>query len=230
MRPVVRGEVPLNDKGNEKQFRQYQNARRDLIERLGGYCSYCEMKLDASLAVEHVQPKKHHATLERSWANFLLGCTNCNSTKSDKDVELAHYLWPDVDNTFRGLVYGEDGIVRPNPSLPTDLAEKANAMIQLVGLDKTPKTSVSSDRRWLARSEAWRIAERTKTRLQRNNNEDFREQVIETAVGHAYWSIWMTVFADDPDILCRLIEAFPGTASECFDDNGNPVPRPGGQL
>ena len=44
-----------------------------------------------------------------------------------------------------------------------------------------------------------------------------REQILETATGHAYWSIWMTVFEDDPDMRCRFIEAFPGTDKTCFD-------------
>ncbi|MCW7555679.1 hypothetical protein NX722_24235 [Endozoicomonas gorgoniicola] len=44
------------------------------------------------------------------------------------------------------------------------------------------------------------------------------------------WSIWMTVFADDADMLNRLIQALPGAAQNCFDANGQPVTRPGGQL
>ena len=230
MRPVDKGAVPLDDEGNPKQFSKYKNARSDLITRLGGYCSYCEMKLDASLAVEHVQPKKHHEHLALSWSNFLLGCTNCNSTKGDKDPELSSLLWPDSDNTFMAFQYSEEGVVRVNPALSGDPARKATAMIKLVGLDKTPNTPSASDRRWLNRIEAWNIAQRAKSRLERNNNEDFREQIVETAVGHAYWSIWMTVFSDDSDMLNRLIQALPGTAQSCFDANGQAVARPGGQL
>ncbi len=230
MRPVARGDVPLDKHGNPKRYRQYQNARKDLIGRLGGYCSYCEMKLDASLAVEHVQPKKHNPQLELSWFNFLLGCANCNSTKTDTNVNLADYLWPDEDNTSRAFVYSEDGVVRPNPSLPRAIYEKIQATINLVGLDKTADQQDASDRRWFNRIEVWQIAQRSKDRLQRNNSEDFREQVVETAVGHAYWSIWMTVFADDADMLNRLIRALPGTATDCFGEQGQPLPRPGGQL
>jgi predicted RNA-binding protein with PIN domain len=46
MRPVVRGE-------NTKIFKDYKDARRDLIEKLGEYCSYCEMRIPSSLDVEH---------------------------------------------------------------------------------------------------------------------------------------------------------------------------------
>ncbi len=230
MRPVDRGNEPLDDESNPKEFGQYQNARRDLIERLGSYCSYCEMKLDASLAVEHVQPKKHHEHLALSWSNFLLGCTNCNSTKGDKNPELDSCLWPDSDNTFRAFSYSEDGIVRPAPQLSAELLEKAKATIKLVGLAKTPDQATASDRRWQNRIETWQIAHRAKDRLSRNDNEDMREQIAETASGHAYWSIWMTVFANDSDMLNRLIQIFPGTASNCFGINGEAIPRPNGQL
>ncbi|WP_422134565.1 MULTISPECIES: HNH endonuclease [unclassified Endozoicomonas] len=230
MRPVDKGAEPLDANGNPKQFSQYQNARRDLIERLGGYCSYCEMKLDASLAVEHVLSKKHHKDSALSWSNFLLGCTNCNSTKGDHDPLINSCFWPDADNTFRAFEYSEDGVVRPNQSLSD--AERENAMrtIRLTGLDKTPLQATASDRRWQQRREVWHIAQRARQRLQRNDNEDFRDQVVETAVGHAYWSIWMTVFANDSDMLNRLIRALPGTAQSCFDTDGHPVLRPGGQI
>jgi hypothetical protein len=40
----------------------------------------------------------------------------------------------------------------------------------------------------------------------------------------------MHVFADDPDMRRRFIDAFPGTARDCFDTSGNPVNRPGGRI
>ena len=90
MRPVQRGACPQDADGNDVAFTEYMQARRALIERLGECCSYCEMQLDASLAVEHVQPKKPPGAAaalperELAWGNFLLGCTNCNSIKSFK--------------------------------------------------------------------------------------------------------------------------------------------------
>ena len=96
MRPVAR--LTLFDAhGNLKSFSTYQEARPDLILAFGEYCSYCEMHLDASLAVEHVQPKDLNPGLALSWSNFLLGCTNCNSTKSNKAPGLANCFWPDRD-------------------------------------------------------------------------------------------------------------------------------------
>ena len=57
-----------------------------------------------------------------------------------------------------------------------------------------------------------------------------RKQITFTAIGHGYWSVWMTVFKDDPDMLRRFIEAFPGTCQDCFDSKCNPIPRLNGNL
>jgi uncharacterized protein (TIGR02646 family) len=231
MRPVHRGPRPTDYSEHEIQFGKYQEARSPLIQRFGQYCSYCEVKLSASLAVEHVQPKTKHPDQELEWENFLLACVNCNSTKSDKDVELSDYFWPDEDNTFRAFDYAEGGTIKPAEGLDGHLKVKATATIQLTGLDKQPANDPkASDRRWLNRKESWEIAQRAKERLFRNNNDDFREQIKENALSQGFWSIWMTVYEDDPDMRKRLIEAFPGTAQDCFDENSTPFLRPGGQI
>ncbi len=227
MRPVVRGSWPLDAEGEQKNFAQYQNARKDLIDRLGAYCSYCEMQLDASLAVEHIQPKDSHPSKALHWNNFLLACTHCNSTKGAKNIDLNDYLWPDWDNTFRALDY-QQGIVTSVPGIEQ---AKADRMIRLVGLNKMPKPSDNaSDRRWLSRIEAWSMAERANQRLSRCNTDEMRDQILDTVKSKGYWSIWMTQFRDHPDMLKRLIEAFPGTCTQCFDatDNYAPVSRMGG--
>jgi hypothetical protein len=64
--------------------RVYALARRDLITNIGQYCSYCEMPLAASLAVEHMLPKKWFPLYAVRWDNFLLACPICNSVKSTK--------------------------------------------------------------------------------------------------------------------------------------------------
>lgn len=92
MRPVTRGPRPLNPDGTPKTYATYGAARRDLIECMGQYCSYCNQKLPASLAIEHVQPKALVPALRLEWDNFLLGCTNCNSTKSDNPVDLRDFI------------------------------------------------------------------------------------------------------------------------------------------
>ena len=91
MRPIIRGDVPKNTQGEDKIYRNYGSARRDLIGRIGQYCCYCNMRLESGLAIEHVRPKKPVPELETTWSNFLLACTNCNSTKGDEDVDLEDF-------------------------------------------------------------------------------------------------------------------------------------------
>lgn len=231
MRPIFRDKEPVDSSGNAKKFQEYQEARGDLIARLGQYCSYCEMKLDASLAVEHVQPKSLYPTLEREWNNFLLACTNCNSTKGSQDIILSDYYWPDEDNTFRAFTYLQGGLIRLNSNLNNQEKIKAKATLKLTGLDKPFVNDPEvKDRRLLNRRETWDIATRSLNRLRTNDTLLMREQVAEHSVSQGYWSVWMTVFKDDPDMLRRFIEAFPGTCQDCFDYKGNPIPRPNGNL
>ena len=149
----------------------------------------------------------------------------------NKDVILDDYFWPDIDNTFRVFTYSEGGIITPSNELSPELQSKANATIKLTGLDKHPLNDPkASDRRWINRREIWNIAVRAKERLSRNDYDDFREQIVDTMTGHAYWSIWMTVFRDDSDMLKRFIKALAGTAEDCFDHSGIPLPRLEGQV
>ena len=226
MRPIERGSLPRDKSGTPKIFSRYQDARGDLIDRLGEYCSYCEMPLGASLAVEHAQPKKKNPDLELSWDNFLLGCANCNSTKGDKDVEIDDYYWPDRDNTIRAFEYLQGGILRVNSNLTNSEKERARKTIELTGLNKDPKNDPArSDRRWLNRDKAWENAERALRNLQRNDTPEMREQIVDTATSRGFFSVWMTVFREDSDMLLRFIDAFPGTSRFCFDPQGRPIPR-----
>lgn len=234
MRPIERGNPPANNAGEDKTYSRYQAARGDLLDKLGNYCSYCEMRLDSALAVEHVKPKKPDGAAELirdrelDWHNFLLSCTNCNSTKGNTDVEIGDYLWPDINNTFKAIEYCEEGIVRPADNLEGDLKVKAEAIINLVGLDKTPaKDAEVKDRRWKKRRSTWHRALRALNRLRENDCQAMREQIIETAEENGLWSIWMTVFDDDVDIKRRLIcsPSYKGTARNCFDANTNALVR-----
>lgn len=231
MRPVKRVEPLLDKDGQEKSFSSYQSARRDLINNFGGYCSYCEMKLDASLAVEHVQPKSLHEDLKLEWGNFLLCCTNCNSTKWDKDPGLLACAWPDRDNTFLAYSYSEGGIVEVAKGLTAAQKALATETMNLVGLGKKADTAKASDRRWIERRNAWGRANLAKDRLSRNfNNIDMREQIVDTCIAGGYWSVWMTIFEDDADMRQRFIDAMPGTEKNCFDVQTSPLPRPNGQI
>ena len=221
MRPVNRGDRPLNNGGMAKTFANYESARKDLIDRMGQYCSYCNQKLPASLAVEHVRPKSLHPALELEWSNFLLGCTNCNSTKGVKPINLNDYLWPDIHNTHLAFEYTTDGKVGVKAGLSGPLTIKAQNMLDLVGLQTYPNTATSSDRRWLNRKAAFAMAN---TCLMLYNSASAKGAADESAILLAYlasengfFSIWMHVFDAFPSVKEKIVEAFKGTAADSLN-------------
>ena len=227
MRPVDKGLSPGT-------FTSYDQAKPTLTERIGDYCSYCERQIETNLAIEHVRPKSLDTHLGLEWSNFLLGCANCNSSKGDSPVDIDDFLWPDTENTIRAFSYNEGGIVEPALGLSPELEAKAWASIRLTGLDKYPgnpnKTPTKADQRWLRRLEALTKARRARNIVNGNDTPETRELAVEVCMGKGMLSIWYTVFEGDADMRRRLIEAFPGTAPDCFDANADPVARPGGKL
>ncbi len=239
MRPIIKGSCPKDSHGRALVFTDYRNAHGELIKRLGQYCSYCEMKIGASLAVEHIQPIHTEGVSsdiqerKESWDNFLLACTNCNSIKGNNDVVLDEYFWPHRDNTFLALTYAEGGVITPSAQLSTELKRKARNTITLTGLDRNPlHDSKKSDRRWENRREVWNIACDAKADLFRHDTSVLRKRIVSEAIGHGFWSVWMRVFQDDPDMCKRLINAFPGTCSDCFDEQKAylPIQRSTGKI
>ena len=184
MRPVDKGTAPA-------VYARYQDASVDLMDRLGDYCSYCERQIETNLAVEHIQPKSVVPTLSTDWANFLLGCVNCNSIKGNKPINLVDYFWPDLDNTLRAFDYVIGGLVRPHADLAAVDQSKARNTIALTGLDKFPGNSgrqpTNSDRRWLRRQQAWQLAEKNRARLANKDTNEMRELIVENAT--ARWDV-----------------------------------------
>ncbi|WP_291158292.1 HNH endonuclease [Gemmatimonas sp. UBA7669] len=229
MRPVRRGASPQNH-----DFDNYRDAFPQLVGRLGSFCSFCERRIATNLAVEHIQPKKGpfaHPTLVGRWENFLLACVNCNSTKGDKDVGLAAFLLPDRDNTFVAFSYAEDGAIRVDGGLSTVATAQARATLSLVGLDKRIAQTFDENGKLVAidrvsqRMQAWLLALTSKEDLDEEPQcAPLRRQIVRTAVESGFFSIWMTVFAQDADMRGRLIDAFDGTrGSGCFDATNVPV-------
>ena len=227
MRPVDKGSAP-------DEYAKYQDAGGDLQVRLGDYCSYCERQIETNLAVEHVQPKSHAPELSTSWSNFLLGCVNCNSSKGHTPINLASYFWPDTDNSLRAFEYVHGGMIQPRPALGPALAAKAQATINLTGLDRDPgnpgRKPTSADQRWLRRQQAWEKAERYRDILAEQDTEQVRELIVDVATSRGEFSIWWTVFAGDVDMRRRLRVAFTGTHGASFDSNEDLIPRIGGQV
>lgn len=235
MRPITRGNVPTDNKGNSIVLKHYRDAAIYLKERLGKYCSYCGLKFPQT-HVEHIQPKSLEPELENDWNNFLLACPSCNSIKKDTkidDTNFNEFFWPDKENTLIPFVYEKDRAPQISKHLSSDEKKRAEKTLQLTGIDREPthpKFKLRTDERWHERNEAWGKAERAKCNLQKLPTEAMRKQIVDTATSTGFWSVWMRVFHDDIDMRRRFIEAFPGTCLDCFDDNTQPIPRPSGRI
>ncbi len=228
MRPIDRGAAP-------QAYTRYGDAINDLEDRLDNYCCYCERRLPMGLEVEHISPKSKDPAKLLDWENFLLACRNCNGTKGKfpEPEEVSDYLWPDDDNTLRALRYGDGGMIAAQVNVNEDARAKGENLLDLVGLDRYPghpegKTPTKRDKRYAQREEVWALAMSEKNRLENNDGEERRRSLVEMARGWGFFSVWMTVFEDDSDLRCRLIEAFNGTALDCFDMDGTCIHKPGG--
>lgn len=229
MRPVDRGECPTEDDGSLRIYSTYAKARRDLIDRMGQYCSYCNQKLPASLAVEHVQPKSLVPEMALEWENFLLGCTNCNSTKGNKPVDLDDYLWPDIHNTNMAFKYTDDGEIHVNQALNGQLRQKAQNLLDLVGLQRYEDSPTASDRRWKNRKDAF---EKAKLALElylkafdKGAGDAFADALGLWASDNGFFSIWLQTFNAYPSVRKKIIESFKGTAPDAFDADTASIPR-----
>jgi len=235
MRPIRRGASPFS-----ADLDKYEDAKPDLVTRIGRHCSYCERPISTVLAVEHIQPKNLPAYkhLSGRWENFLLACVNCNSCKKNTDIVIADVLLPDRDNTSAAFNYSADGNVTPAPHLSAGVKGMASKTLEVTGLDKKKCATQDENGKQVAldrvsqRMEAWAIAEVGRTDVLADpTNSSLRRALIALAIATGFFSIWMTIFVAEPDIRNLLIDAFPGTReSGCFDSNTtqpvSPAPNP----
>ena len=225
MRPVNKGKSPY------QKIKSYEEATSYLGKRLGFYCSYCEMPIKNVPEVEHFIAKSQGGS-ETDWENLLLGCKYCNTRKKDKVTlqEAGEYLRPDCDNTALAYSY-EHGIpqIAKERLLETDKTgsfyEKAQRLFGVVQLNHVPIPK-EKDRRFHARNEAYQIAKESlqnwkQVKENRNEYTDIvKNQILLTAVGSGFFSVWMTVFSEEPEMLLAFIEKFPNTRTEYFDERG----------
>jgi uncharacterized protein (TIGR02646 family) len=231
MRPVDRGP-------NATVYRKYEDAKQDLVNRLGCYCSYCERRIATLLAVEHIQPKARpeYTHLEKVWDNFLLGCVNCNSAKSKKPVDLASYLIPDRDNTFSAFAYDDLGMVNPAAGLSPELKKMAEDTCELVALNRMDHEEWDEDVIFSAleragqRVQAWTQAREALADYQADRTVPRR--IAAEAASCGFFSIWMAAFENYPEVRLALISTFPNTAADCFDpvSTVSVSPRPASTL
>ncbi|HFC8510014.1 TPA: HNH endonuclease [Neisseria subflava] len=218
MRPVRRGNRPLNN------INKYQDAKPVLIERLGEFCSYCERHFDAkNLHIEHILPKENYPIFEKSWVNFLLSCNSCNSSKGTERIKFSHIYLPDVDNTFYAFSYLSDGSITPSDRIISQQHQRA-AFDTLIffGLDNNSKRYEYLQRK---RMEAWgQIQNCLEVYRSNPNNSKIKVLLLDFYKNTGFFSIWMTIFNNYPDIKNALIDISPSTRdSGCFDNQGNPI-------
>lgn len=215
MRPINRGNIPIRN-GVTIEFTHYSKALPHLAERIGLYCSYCGKPIENVPEVEHICPKSVDSSLSLEWNNFLLACRNCNGIKSahpdNVNDFITDYFWPDTDDTFNIFVYESTGRIKIKDSMLEEEKEKADKTLRLTGLNRPVQSR--SDNILLKRRKAWKIAEDSLNDFIECKTENMKNQIIRTAVSKGYWSIWMTVFKDENEILKRLIYSFPGTNME----------------
>ncbi|MFA0960507.1 HNH endonuclease [Roseivirga sp. BDSF3-8] len=220
----------MDEEGQPISYSDYANFRGALIQRMGQYCSYCDQKLPASLAVEHVQPKSLTPELEVEWTNFLLGCANCNSSKGDTPINLDDYLWPDIHNTHMAYVYNSDGSIDVSADLEPEIQHRAQNTLDLVGLQKNPNRPSVSDRRWKNRTVTFNKAFSCRLLVDEavSNGNDLNYIVSligELAPESGFFSIWFKAFTGYPTVQEVLVENFIGTDRNAFDENLIPKKR-----
>ncbi|MCX6381772.1 MAG: HNH endonuclease [Armatimonadetes bacterium] len=216
MRPVDKGVAPTT-------YSAYEEAKPDLVSRLGTYCSYCERRLATHIAVEHIINKDRDPSLRLVWDNFLLTCVNCNSAKGTKIVSLDTLYFPDRDNTFFAFEYLADANIVPSSSLTPAQAIIATDTRALTELNRPIRTFYDANGKRVAiekisqRMDVWASAKRSRDNLSRCCTDAMRDQIVISALAEGFFSIWMTVFEGDAEMRNRFITEFTGTAKDCFD-------------
>ncbi len=234
--------------GRPKVVSDYTYWRGDLLARLGNYCCYCNMPLTDGPEVEHVQPKNPPQGTAQpgsilAWENLLLSCGACNRYKGNRAVSPAEFYLAEHHNTHLVFHY----IRLDHPSKPGQKAcipvpsndalvnpLKAKETIDLTALaELKDDRGKASDLRWNLRHDAW-ISAATSERNWRDFGhlypDEFLEDLLQKAKATGFFSIWFNVFQDVPSVRHALIQAFPGTAQNCFDQNANPLPRNGTEI
>lgn len=202
MRPVDKGAAP-------NTYTVYGDARHDLANKIGYYCSYCEMGVNNMIEVEHVHPTSKGGN-SISWDNFLLSCKYCNTIKSNHNPSRKGYVWPDIDNTDLVFDYPEKDVIKPKTTLPVHVLASALKTIELMGLDREPGQPIEptqADIRWVSRYQAW-----DKAKKSHNNWIKLSEQILAEQIGitslDGHYSIWTEVFKNDPLVLTEIDNAY----------------------
>ncbi len=223
MRPITKGEWPIGPDGHPIDFFEHGEARPELIQRIGDYCSYCEMHLPY-LHVEHMQPKGVVPGVALNWNNFLLACPSCNSIKGHAYLNINDYYWPDTHNTHLLFDFLPGGIVVMKSGYSADIdTTRVENTFKLTGLGRYAHNTTIDDRRWLKRKEAEDKAVLVALHyyVSCGMPESYIPSIVSMATGSGFLSVWMKVFESYPEVQDALIEGFAGTYPNCLTGNIN---------
>lgn len=235
MRPLKKWSVGDSDRQGgvvDAIYRPYGQAVPLLQRNFGCFCCYCEV-FDNDLQLEHIIPKSQDPNRASDWDNFLLACSRCNGAdnKGHTQIHLGSYYFPHLRNTLLPFNYKQGGKIEVAQGLAPLQQAKAENTLKLLGLDKYPGNPQypqgipPRDKRWEHRRRAWEKAVRKRQDYRRGQITD--EDVAEFAYQRGFFSVWFSVFADEPAVKQALIERFEGTAVRCFDPQNRylPIPR-----
>lgn len=222
MRPIDKGPTPTV-KGKIKKVSDYTQWRADLLDRLGPYCCYCNIRLSDSIQVEHVVAQSKDISSVLDWDNLLLSCAPCNRAKSNQDCSyLTHYL-PQYHNTHLAFIYyGEKPFTRPRDSVENK--NKSENTIALFSLDRDTSRDPNrvTDLRWKFRRSAILYARICRQDWRHEWGEERKSEYVRhlkiMVEGHGFWSVWYDAFFDVPEVVQMLVKDFPGTNRRYFDE------------
>jgi hypothetical protein len=215
------------DKGiKHSEFANYREAMPYLADRLGWFCSYCEMEISNEPDVEHVQPKSMGGSVNLL-ENLLLSCKKCNKIKSNNNPNRNYHLWPDEDNTFAAYEYYNEIYVRPSAAIVGSPMEQfAKNTLELTGINRLPQMvqnpskDIRKDPRWQKRKIAWNIAERALANWNNNPSNELCLTIAELAYATGFYSIWLQKFIGNTEILSAIKTQFHGTYEPIISPDG----------
>ncbi|MGN7818908.1 HNH endonuclease [Chitinophaga sp. 22536] len=234
MRPLNKGNTPIDAAGNAIVVTDYGDWRKHLIDRIGYYCVYCNQPLSHSLQVEHVVPKAPPAGVVAGaaldWDNMLLACGPCNNAKDNTPVDANTYYLPEEHNTHLPFLIVQSieldhAIVQARPGLNAHQLQKANNTIELLALNKIDERPKVVDIRSLKRKAAMlsvrsaRLIYNMAIASPTYNAIVVAEDIARRAADCGFFSLWYEEFLNEPLVIEKLTDnaMIKGTATNCFD-------------
>ena len=221
MRSINKGTVPKKEDGTDKEYTSYGQAKDDLRDRIDSFCSYCEMNIENQPDIEHVSPKSVNPHLETAWSNFLLACKPCNIIKSNDNETRDGYVFPDTNNTSFLYEYSING-VKVKDDLDDQIKVLATATFNLVKLNRKVDTSNRSDDRAIARLNSWNKAQEALIDLLELPTDPAMIRATARSC-NGFFSMWLQIFKDYPEVKRNILNNVAGTALDCYDENINPI-------